>query len=173
MKDSIRKLREMTGCGIIDCKNALQETDGDLDKAVAVLKERGASILKKKVGRKAEEGAIEAYVHFSQNLGAMVEVNCETDFVARSPDFKKFVKDLATHIAALGPEYISKEDIPPEELNKVKESQRKEYFKENCLLEQPYVKDNSITVADYLKTLVAKFRENIIIKKFVRFCLGE
>lgn len=173
MKENIKKLRELTGFGIIDCKKALQSSDGDLDKALSSLKEKGAKILEKKSGRTAKQGVVESYVHFSQNLGSLVEVNCETDFVARDGDFKKFVKDLALHVAALGPAYISSENIPSEELEKLNENEKEDYIKGKCLLNQPYVKDNNVTVYDYLKQLATKFKENIIIRRFARFSLGE
>ncbi len=173
MKESIKKLRELTGFGISDCKKALDESKGDLDKALSSLKEKGAKILEKKSGRTAKQGLIESYVHFSNNLGSMVEVNCETDFVAKNEDFKKFVKDLALHVAASAPLYISEEKVPQEEIDKVKEDNKEDFFKLNCLMNQPFVRDNSVTVYDQLKSLATKFKENIVIKRFARFSLGE
>lgn len=173
MKDAIKKLRELTGFGISDCKKALEESQGNMDKALTSLKNKGAQILEAKAERKTKEGLIEAYVHFSQSLAAMVEVNCETDFVARNEDFKKFVKDLAIHIAASAPRYVSKDDVPPDALKELSEQEKEDFFKTHCLLQQPYVKDNSILISDYLNNLATKFRENINIKRFVRFSLGE
>jgi elongation factor Ts len=173
MKESIKKLRELTGFGISDCKKALEKTEGDLDKALSSLKEKGAKILEKKSGRTAKQGLIESYVHFSNNLGALVEVNCETDFVAKNEDFKKFVKDLALHVAASGPSYVSSDKIPQDQLDKLGPKEREDYIKANCLLAQPYVRDNSVTVQDQLKNLATKFKENIVIRRFSRFSLGE
>jgi len=173
MKENIKKLRELTGFGIIDCKKALDDSLGDLDKAISSLKEKGAKILEKKSERQVKEGLVDAYVHFSQSLAAMVEVNCETDFVARSGDFKRFVKDLSMHIAAVAPKYVFSKDVPDSELAGLGEEEKEEYYKKNCLLNQPYVKDNSKTIADYLNETAAKFRENIVIRRFVRFSLGN
>jgi len=173
MKEDIKKLRELTGFGIIDCKRALDDSLGNLDKAISSLKEKGAKILEKKSERQAKEGLVDAYVHFSQSLAAMVEVNCETDFVARSDDFKRFVKDLSMHIAAVAPKYVSSKDVSDNDIDSLNEEEKAEYYKKNCLLNQPYVKDNSKTIADYLNETAAKFRENIVIRRFVRFSLGN
>lgn len=169
--DKIKKLRELTSLGINECKKALEEGGGDLDKALNILKKRGIEITEKKKDRQTSKGLIEAYVHFGGNLGVLVEVNCETDFVARTEIFKKFVKDLAMHIAALGPKYIREEDIPQEELKKIDNLQ--EYTKTFCLLNQIFVKDNSLTIEEYLKQVSAQTGENIVIKRFTRFVLGE
>ena len=173
MKDQIKKLRDLTGFGIIDCKKALEQSKGDLDKAISILKEKGAKILEQKSTRKAKEGVIEAYIHFSQKMGSMVEVNCETDFVARNEEFRKFAKDIAMQVAALEAEYVSKDSVPEELTGKLNTEEKEVFFKNKCLMQQQYVKDNSITIADYLNTLVAKFKENINIRRFVRFSLGE
>ena len=169
--DEIKKLRASTSLGIGECKKALTEAKGDFDKALVILKQRGITIINKKKDRQTSQGVIEAYVHFGGNLGVLVEVNCETDFVARTGIFKKFAKDVAMHIAAVAPKYISQENIPQEELEEI--SDRDEYIKENCLLEQYFVKDNSQTISDYLKQIIAQTGENVIIKRFVRFSLGE
>jgi len=173
MKEAIKKLRELTGFGISDCKKALEESDGDVEKALDYLRKRGAKILEEKSHRQTREGVIEAYIHFSQNLGAMVEINCESDFVARNPDFKKFAKDIAMQVAAGEPQYISSEEVPPEVIEKLSSSEKEEFFRKKCLLSQPYLKDSTLTVQDYLNSLGAKFKENIVIKRFVRFSLGE
>ena len=173
MKDSIKKLRELTGFGISDCKKALLESANDLDKALSMLREKGAKILEKRADKKAKEGIVEAYVHFSQNLGTMVEVNCESDFVARNEDFKRFAKDIAMHIAAMAPRYVSRDQVPADDLAGLDEKAKEEFLKANCLLEQPYVKDNSMTISDYLKNLATKFKENILIRRFERFSLGQ
>jgi elongation factor Ts len=173
MKDSIKKLRELTGFGIGDCKKALLESENDLDKALSLLREKGAKILAKRSQKKTKEGTIEAYVHFSQGLGTLVEVNCESDFVARNDDFKRFAKDISMHIAAMAPRYVSRQEVPADEIGDLNEQQKEEFFKANCLLEQAYVKDNSMAISDYLKNLASKFKENIVIRRFVRFSLGE
>lgn len=169
--DKIKKLREITSLGISECKKALEEGEGDFDKALAILKKRGIEIIEKKKNRQTSQGLIEAYIHFGGNLGALVEVNCETDFVAHTDIFKKFVKDIAMHIAAIGPRYIRKEDIPQEELKKI--DNLEEYTKNFCLLNQIFVKDNSLTIEDYLKQVSSQTGENIVIKRFSRFSLGE
>lgn len=173
MKEAIKKLRELTGFGISDCKKALEESNQDIDKALAFLRKKGAKILEEKSQRQAKEGAIDAYIHFSHNLGAMVEVNCESDFVAKNPEFKNFVKDLAMQIAATSPEYISKEEVPQEVIKELSVEEREEFFSKKCLLQQSYIKDPSLTILDCLNSLGAKFKENIVIKRFVRFSLGE
>lgn len=167
--DDIKRLRELTLQGISDCKKALIESDGDFHQALALLKKRGAEVLAEKKDRVTSQGLIEAYVHFGGNLGALVEVNCETDFVARTPVFKQFVKDLAMHIAATNPKYITKDDIPKDELDKI--NNLDEYIKENCLINQPFVKDSSKTIDDYLKEVITQTGENIVIRRFARFSL--
>jgi elongation factor Ts len=169
--EDVKKLREMTSMGINECKKALEEARGDFDKALKVLRERGAQVIDKKSGRATSQGLIESYIHFGGNLGAIIEINCETDFVARTDNFKKFVKDIAMHVAALSPLYIKKEDIPADVLAKAENAD--EFVKQHCLLNQAYVKDNQITVSEYLKNVVAQTGENIIIRRFSRFSLGE
>ena len=173
MKDSIKKLRELTGFGISDCKKALLESANDLDKALSTLREKGAKILEKRAEKQAKEGVVEAYVHFSQNLGTMVEINCESDFVARNEDFKRFAKDVSMHIAAMAPKYISRDQVPADDISGLEEKAKEDFLKANCLFEQPYVKDNSMLVSDYLKNIATKFKENILIRRFVRFSLGQ
>lgn len=173
MKEAIKKLRDLTGFGIADCKKALEQSKGDLDKALSFLKEKGAQILEEKRQRQTKEGLVEAYIHFSQNVGAMVEINCETDFVSRDDTFRKFAKDIAMQIAALSAKYVSKEDVPGDVIKKLKAGEKEAFLRDNCLLQQQYIKDNSMTISDYLNTLGAKFKENITIRRFVRFSLGE
>lgn len=165
----IKKLREMTSLGINECKKALQETKGDFDKALSILKEKGAQIIDKKKDRVTSQGLIESYIHFGGNLGSLVEVNCETDFVAHTEVFKKFVKDIAMQVAAVNPKYLSKDDVSKEELSKSDDAEA--YIKEYCLLEQFFVKDNSLTIAEYLRQVVSQTGENIVIKRFCRFSL--
>ncbi|OPX30746.1 MAG: hypothetical protein B1H08_00815 [Candidatus Omnitrophica bacterium 4484_171] len=169
--DKIKMLRESTSLGISDCKNALKESDGDFSKALELLKKKGISVMEKKKGRTASQGLIEAYIHFGGNLGAMVEVNCETDFVAKTEVFKRFVKDLAMHVAAASPKYLDKNEIKEDELKNVSDAD--EYIKETCLLKQAFVKDNSRTIEDYLHEVVSQTGENVVIKRFVRYSLGE
>jgi len=167
----IKKLRELTSLGVNECKKALAESKGDFDNALEILKNKGVQMLAKKGSRAASQGLIESYVHFGGSLGSLVEVNCETDFVARTEVFKKFVKDLAMQIVAANPECIKKEDIAKETLDNVES--KEEYFKQYCLLEQPFIKDSKISMGDYLRDVVSKTGENIVIKRFVRFSLGE
>jgi elongation factor Ts len=167
----IQKLREATSCGVIDCKNALEEAGGDFDKAKQILLKRGLEIAAKKSGREAKEGRIESYVHMGNKIAVLVEVNCETDFVGRNEDFCKFAKDVAMHIAATAPKYIKKEDVPAEELSA--QPNKEEYIKASCLMEQAFIKDPSLTIADYLNSLVAKIGENIRVGRFTRYKIGE
>ncbi len=190
----VKQLRDMTGAGMMDCKKALQEAEGDFDKAIKILRERGLAKAAKKVGREAKEGIIHAYIHAGGRIGVLVEVNCETDFVARTDDFKNLVHDIALHIAAMAPRWISKEDVPQEVIEEEKEIYRKRaldegkperviekivegrlnnFYKENCLLEQPFVKDEDKTVGDVIKEAIAKLGENIVVRRFVRWELGE
>ena len=169
--DDIKRLREETSCGVIDCKKALEEAKGDFNKAKGVLRKRGLEMAAKKSDRPAKEGRVEAYIHHGNKIGVVVEVNCETDFVARSEDFCKFTRDVAIHIAALNPKYIKKEDIPADVLTK--EADKEAYIKANCLLAQAFVKDPGKNVQDLLNELVAKIGENIVVGRFVRYKVGE
>ncbi len=169
--DEIKELRELTSCGVIECKKALEEAKGDLKKAKEILQRRGLELAQKKSSRAAKEGRIEAYVHLGSELGVLLEVNCETDFVARNEDFCRFTKDVAMHIAASEPKYIKKEDIEPEVLKK--QADQEIFIKENCLMSQVFIKDPSITIQDYLNSLIVKIGENIIVSRFVRFKVGE
>ncbi len=169
--DDIKRLREETSCGVIDCKKALEEAKGDFSKAKELLRKRGLEMAAKKGNRLAKEGRVEAYIHHGNKIGVIVEVNCETDFVARSEDFCKFTRDVALHIAALNPKYIKKEDIPVDILTA--EADKEAYIKAHCLLAQAYVKDPGKNIQDLLNELVAKIGENIIIGRFARFKVGE
>lgn len=169
--DDIKRLREETSCGVIDCKKALEEAKGDFGRAKELLRKRGLEMAAKKSDRLAKEGRVEAYIHNGNKIGVVVEVNCETDFVARSEDFCKFTRDVALHIAALNPKYIKKEDVPADVLSK--EADKEAYIKANCLLAQAYVKDPGKNIQDLLNELVAKIGENIIIGRFVRYKVGE
>ncbi|OQX56389.1 MAG: elongation factor Ts [Candidatus Cloacimonas sp. 4484_209] len=192
--EKIKELRERTGAGVLDCKKALQETNGDIDKAIEYLRKSGIAKAEKKLMRKTQEGVISAYIHPGDRLGVIVELNCETDFVAKTDDFKKLAKDIAMQIAATNPLSIKREDVPQEIIEKeksiyktqVEDSKKPEkiidkivdgklnkFFKEVCLLEQPFVKDSSISVEDYIKEYIAKLGENITVKRFARFRIGE
>ena len=178
----------------MDCKEALTECNGDIDTAVDFLRKKGIATAEKRAGRAMTEGIIESYIHMGGKLGVLVEVNCETDFVAKNDDFKEFARNLAMHIAATNPVGISQEDVSEDVINKEKEIYRAQaiemgkpenivdkiaegkmskYFKDNCLLNQDYVRDTNITIAELLNGLIAKIGENISIKRFVRFQIGE
>ena len=167
----IKKLRKLTSLGVNDCKKALSESKGDFDKALKILKSKGVQMLEKKGSRATGQGIIDSYVHFGGNLAALVEVNCETDFVARTDAFKKFAKDIAMQVAAANPEHVAKEDVPKDTLKNAKN--KDEYIKQYCLLEQAFIKNNKLSVGDYLRDIVSQTGENIVIKRFVRFSLGE
>lgn len=168
--DAIKELREQTSCGVIDCKKALQEADGNLEKAKEILRQRGLEIAAKKGSREAREGRIEAYVHPGSKVAVLVEVNCETDFVARNEDFCAFTKDLSMHIAAMSPEYITEDEVPQEVLDAQENKQA--YIKEKILVNQAFVKDTSKTIQDKLNELIAKIGENIRIGRFTRYKVG-
>jgi len=190
----VKQLREKTGVGIMDCKEALSECDGDIDKAVDFLRTKGLATAAKRAGRAMTEGTIESYIHMGGKLGVLVEINCESDFVAKTDDFKQFTKNIAMQIAATNPVAITTEEVPEEIIDKEKEIYRgqalemgkpekivdkiaegklEKFYKENCLLNQSYVRDPDITVADLLNETIAKIGENISIKRFMRFQLGE
>lgn len=192
--EMVKQLRGKTGAGIMDCKEALTECNGDIDTAVDFLRKKGIATAEKRAGRAMTEGIIESYIHMGGKLGVLVEVNCETDFVAKNDDFKEFARNLAMHIAATNPVGISQEDVSEDVINKEKEIYRAQaiemgkpenivdkiaegkmskYFKDNCLLNQDYVRDTNITIAELLNGLIAKIGENISIKRFVRFQIGE
>jgi len=167
----IKKLRELTSLGINDCKKALSEAAGNFDQALEILKNKGIQMLEKKGQRATSQGLIDSYIHFGGNLGALVEINCETDFVARTDVFKKFVKDIAMQVAASNPEYIKKEEISSQTLSSMEKAE--EYVKRSCLLEQEFIKNSKLSVGEYLRDVISQTGENIVIKRFVRFSLGE
>ena len=160
----VKELREMTNAGVMDCKRALAETGGDMAKAAAILRQRGLSVAEKKAHRTTEQGLVECYIHAGGRIGALVEVNCETDFVARTPDFKTLARDLAMQVAATGPRFISEEEMPPD-TNGTPE--------ELCLLRQGYIRDTGRTVQDIINDVIAKTGENIKVRRFARFELGN
>lgn len=165
--DAIKALREKTSASIHDIKEALAATQGDEAKALAWLQQRGARIAETRQGRATGQGRIEAYAHHDGRLGSLVEVNCETDFVARTPEFAQFCRDVALQVAAMDPRYVRKEDVPPEAAT------GKDALAAVCLLEQPFVKDQSMTVGALLTALIAKTGENAVIRRFARFALGD
>lgn len=169
--DLIKQLRELTCASVGHCKKALEETGGDIKKAAEQLRRQGLEIAAKKQSRAAKEGRIEAYVHLGNKVGVLLEVDCESDFVARNSDFCQFTKDLAMQITACSPSYIKREDVPADVLGQ--EKNKEEFIKSNCLLEQVFVKDPGITVKDYLGSIVAKLGENIVIRRFIRYKVGE
>lgn len=190
----VKKLREKTGAGIMDCKEALTECDGDENKAFDFLRTKGLATAAKRAGRAMSEGVVQSYIHSDSKLGVLVEINCETDFVAKNDDFKDFAKNIAMHIAATNPVGVRQEDVPEETINKEKEIYRsqvlemgkpeniadkivegklKKYFKENCLIHQAYVRNPEITIEDLINEMIAKIGENITIRRFVRFKIGE
>jgi elongation factor Ts len=190
----VRDLRQKTGAGIMDCKRALKETQGNIDKAIEFLRQKGLAKAAKRVARRADEGLIGSYIHPGGRIGVLVEVNCETDFVARTQEFKSLVKDISMHVAATDPQYLRREDIPEEIIQKEKdilrmqakemgkpekvvdrivEGKMERFFAEVCLLEQAYVKDLDLTVGDLLNSLMGKIGERISIRRFTRYQLGE
>jgi elongation factor Ts len=190
----VKELRDRTGAGMMECKNALVEAKGNLAEAEIILRKRGITSASKKAGRVTRQGIVGSYIHPGSQLGVLVEVNCESDFVARTDDFQDLVKDLAMQVAAADPQFIRREDVTPEALEREKSIQRaralqegkpekmvdkiiegrlNKFYEEICLYEQPFIKDNSTTVADLIKTKIAKIGENISVSRFVRFKVGE
>ena len=165
--EAIKALREKTSASINDVRAALESAGGDEAKALALLRERGAAIAEKRQGRATGQGRVETYVHHDGRLGALVEVDCETDFVARTPEFQQFCRDVAMQVAAMSPRYVKPEDVPAGEASGA------DMIKALCLLEQPFVKDQGTAVKDLLKALIAKTGENVVIRRFVRFGIGE
>ncbi|MCX8094345.1 MAG: translation elongation factor Ts [Candidatus Goldbacteria bacterium] len=192
--DAIKELREKTGAGFGDCRKALIETQGNIEKAIDYLREKGITSAAKKSSRATKEGRIFSYIHTNGKIGSMVEINCETDFVARTDEFENLLKDIAMQVAAMAPLYVKREDIPEEVIKKEKEIYKtqlkdsgkpenviekivegkiEKFYKDVCLLEQTFIKDESKTIDTLVKEKIAKLGENIIIKRFVRFVVGE
>jgi len=192
--EMVRKLREETGAGMMDCKSALVEAAGDITTARENLRKKGLAAAQKRSGRTASQGVVWAYIHPGSQIGVLVEVNCETDFVAKTPEFQSLVKDIAMHVAASSPLYVSKEDVPAQVLEKEKEIYRaqaasqgkpaavldkiaegklKDYFATVCLLEQPFIRDGKLTVGQLVQEKVAVIKENIVVRRFARFRVGE
>jgi elongation factor Ts len=190
----IKDLRQRTGAGVVDCKVALHEAQGDMDKAIEHLRRKGLATAAKKAGRIATDGLVSSYIHAGGKIGVLVEVNCETDFVAKTEDFQSFVKNMAMQIAAANPQYVRREEVsqtvldkekeiyraqaleskkPEKVIDKIVEGKLERFYSEVCLLEQTYVKDGDMTIKDVLDALIAKIGENIQIRRFARFQLGE
>jgi elongation factor Ts len=190
----VKELREKTNAGIMDCKAALQETQGDMQKAVDYLRQKGLAVAQKRAGRSASEGLVHSYIHAGGKIGVMVEVNCETDFTAKSEPFVDFVRNLAMHIAATSPLAIEREDLaseivareqeiyrvqaldsgkPEKIVEKIVDGKLKKFYQEVCLLEQAYVRDTDITIEDLLNELRGKTGENVLVRRFIRYQLGE
>ena len=168
--ETIKELRNLTSASIADCKKVLVETNGNIAESVKLLRKRGLEIAAKKEGRTAKEGRVEAYIHHGNKVGVIVEVNCETDFVAKNPDFIQFTKDLAMHITACCPEYIKKEDVPESVLSA--QDDKDKFCKEHCLLDQLFVKDSSVSINDCTAALIAKMGEKIVVHRFARYKIG-
>ena len=190
----VKELRERSGAGIMECKRALSESDGNIDEGEVILRKRGIDVAQKKASRAANEGNVGSYIHAGSKLGVLVEVNCETDFVARTDDFQKLVHDIAMHVAAADPRFISKDEVtkeavereqviqrdralaegkPEEIVDKIVEGRMSKFYEEVCLLEQPFVKDNSTTVGEMITAQIAKMGENITVSRMARFKVGE
>ena len=188
----IKQLRERTSAPVMDCKKALEETKGDVDKAEEALRRKGLLRAAKKKDRETLEGVVASYIHFGGKIGVLVEVNCETDFVARNEDFKSLVKDITMHIAASNPTYISRDDIPaevsekernfyrsqfkdkpPKVVDKIVEGKLQKFFSEYCLLNQPFIRDPDTTAGEHINSFIGKLGENIRVRRFVRYQVGE
>lgn len=195
---AIKDLREKTGAGMVDCKTALVEADGDVEKAIEILRKKGMATASKKAGRIAAEGAVGSYIHLGGKVGVLVEINCESDFVARGDEFQQLVKDVAMHVAAADPKYVRREDVPADALDKEREILRDQlkndpknagkpddildkiiegrigkFYEENVLLDQPFVKDPSKTIGELVTEKIASIKENISIRRFTRYKMGE
>lgn len=190
----VKQLRELTGAGWMDCKAALEETGGNLEEAVTLLRKKGMAVAQKKAGRTTSEGAVGSYIHAGEKIGVLVEVNCESDFVARTPEFRQLVHDLAMHICAADPRFVRREEVTPEVLarereifaaqarasdkpdnvvEKIVEGKLEKFYEENCLYEQHFIKDDKLTVRELIDSVIAKVRENITVRRFARFKVGE
>jgi elongation factor Ts len=192
--DQVKQLRDMTGAGMMECKKALAETGGDLDKAVDALRKSGAAKAEKRSGRSAQEGRVDTYIHPGNRVGVLIEVNCETDFVARTDEFGDLVRNIAMQVAAAGAQYVRREEVPAERVTREREvlagsaelqgkpaaildriitGKIDKFFAEVCLLEQPYIRDDKRTVADIITDAAAKTGENIVVRRFTRYRLGQ
>jgi elongation factor Ts len=192
--EMVKKLREKTGAGFMDCKNALEESDGDMDQAVDLLRQRGINVAMSREGKAAEEGVISSYVHAGSQIGVLVDLRCETDFVARTDEFREFGRDVAMQVAAMQPQWVAPEDVPEDVLEherevltqqaleegkpehiveKMVEGRLEKFYEDVCLLNQPFIRDDSLTIEDKLNDLLAQTGERVLIKRFVRYQVGE
>ena len=192
--ERVKELRQRTGIGVMECKEALAECQGDIEKAIAVLRKKGAARAQERMNREASQGIVYAYIHLEGKLGVLVEVNCESDFVARNDEFKELAKNVAMQIAAANPRFVSSADIPateleqekeiiraqlqdtkkpPQIIEKIVEGKLKKYYEEVCLLDQPYIRDDKQTIQQIIASTIAKFGENIKVRRFARFELGK
>lgn len=188
----VQQLREKTGVGMMVCKEALREAGGNMEKAVEILRKKGVAKAVKHAGKTAKEGQVESYIHFGGKIGVLLEINCETDFAAKSKDFKELAKDLCMHIAASNPLYIKREDVPNEliakekeifkaqvqnkpaaAVDKIMEGKMEKFYQDTCLLEQPFVKNSEVSIKEHIVSHVAKIGENIVIRRFTRYQVGE
>jgi elongation factor Ts len=190
----VKELRQATGAGVLDCRKALEESSGDFDKAVTYLREKGLAAAAKRAGRQASDGRVEAYVHHGSRIAVMVELNCETDFVARTDDFKALAHDLALHIAFAAPHYLTRQDVPESVIeseravyraqaleegkpanvvDRIVEGRLEKFYQQICLMEQPFVRDEDRTIQDLIAEAIAKFGENVVLRRFVRYAVGE
>ncbi len=192
--EMVKELRQRTGIGVMECKEALRESQGDIDKAIAILRKKGYARAKEKMSRETTQGLVQSYIHLDGKLGVLVEVNCESDFVARNEEFRELVKNIAMQIAAANPRFVSAEEIPPVELEeereiiraqlkdmqkppqiieKIVEGKLRKFYEEVCLLHQPYIKNDKVTVQQLIASYIAKIGENIRVRRFARFELGK
>lgn len=188
----VNDLRQKTGVGLMDCKKALVESEGDIEMAVTALRKKGVATAAKKAGRTASEGLIDQYIHMGGKVGVLIELNCETDFVAKTDDFKALAKDLCLHIAAANPSYLNRDDVPedlvskerdiatsqaqgkpPQAIQKIVEGKLDKFFSETCMVDQPFIKDPGKTINELITEKIAQLGENIVIRKFSRFQLGQ
>ena len=190
----VKELRQATSAGVLDCRKALEESSGDFDKAVTYLREKGLAAAAKRAGRQASDGRVEAYVHHGSRIAVMVELNCETDFVARTDDFKALAHDLALHIAFAAPHYLTRQDVPESVLeseravyraqaleegkpanvvDRIVEGRLEKFYQQTCLMEQPFVRDEDRTIQDLIAEAIARFGENVVLRRFVRYAVGE
>jgi elongation factor Ts len=192
--EDVKRLRERTGAGMMDCKKALQDANGDFEEAVAVLRKKGVSVAAKREGKTAQQGTVACYVHAGDQIGVLVEVNCETDFVARTDEFKAFAKELCMQIAAQQPRWVDRDEVPadaldrerdilrqqainegkpPQIVEKMIEGRLNKFYENYCLLDQPYIRDDSKKISDLLNELLAKTGEKVVVRRFVRYQVGE
>ena len=190
----VKELRGKTGAGILDCQNALKETDSDIEKAIDLLRQRGLAAAQKKAGRETREGVVSSYIHAGSKIGVLVEINCETDFVARNEEFQELVKDVALQIAAANPSYVKRDQVPPAQverekaiylaqakelgkpaaaIDKIVHGKLEKFYQEHCLVEQSFIKDPNVTITEILTQKIAKLGENITIARFTRYQLGQ